>query len=67
VSVAQETGKFCGQGFKMFFLPTPETIGKFHSTVLEVEGLLFNILLFSRFALNEIKAMKRGFRRKRGP
>ena len=49
------------------FLPGPEVIGKLHSTVLEVEGLLFNILLFSRFALNEIKAMKRGFRRKREP
>jgi hypothetical protein len=50
----------------MFLLPTPETIGKFHSTVLEIEGLLFNILLFSRFARNEIKALMRG-RRKRGP
>jgi hypothetical protein len=47
--------------------PGPETISKIHLTILEIEGLLFNVLLFCRFARNEIKALIRGFRRKRSP
>ena len=49
------------------FLPGHEAIGKLQSTVLEVEGLLLNVLLFCRLVRNEIKALTRGFRRKRGP
>ena len=49
------------------FIPDPESISKIHLTVLEVEGLLFNVLLFCRFARNEIKALLRGIRRKRSP
>lgn len=47
------------------WLSGPELVGKIHLTVLEVEGLLFNILLFCRFARNEIKAIFRGGRRNR--
>jgi len=48
------------------FLPSPEAISKIHSTVLEVEGLFFNVLLFCRFARDEIRAIFRGVRLRRG-
>lgn len=35
-------------------LPRPARLSKLHLTVLEVEGILFNILLFCKFALHEI-------------
>jgi hypothetical protein len=46
-------------------LPGPESISKIHTTVLEIEGILFNILLFCKFAVHEIKALTKR-RRKRG-
>jgi hypothetical protein len=45
--------------------PSPESLSKFHLTVLEIEGILFNILLFCKFAVDEIKAITKR-RRKRG-
>jgi hypothetical protein len=35
-------------------VPQPEGLSKLHLTVLEIEGILFNILLFCKFALKEI-------------
>ncbi len=46
--------------------PSPESLSKFHLTVLEIEGILFNILLFSKFAVDEIKAITKRCR-KHGP
>jgi hypothetical protein len=43
----------------------PEFVSKLHLTVLEIEGLLFNILLFSRFCLSEIKTILRNWRPRR--
>jgi hypothetical protein len=48
----------------MIVLPA-EFISKLHLTILEMEGVLFNILLFCRFARDEIKTLTRGLRRKR--
>ena len=42
-----------------------ESIGKIHTIVLEIEGVLFNILLFCKFVVHEIRALTR--RRRRGP
>ncbi len=37
-------------------MPTPEFFSQLHLTILEVEGLLFNVLLFCRFCLAEIRS-----------
>jgi len=42
----------------------PEFFSKLHLTILEVEGLLFNVLLFCRFCLSEIKSILRNWHRK---
>jgi len=60
------TSKLADRKVKMLF-PGPEAISKIHLTILEFEGLLFNVLLFCRFMFHEIKALRRGIRRKRGP
>lgn len=44
---------------------SPESIGKIHTIVLEIEGVIFNILFFCKFAVHEIKAITKR-RRKRG-
>ena len=44
-------------------MPGPEFFSKLHLTVLEIEGLLFNVLLFCRFCRDEIKSLWRSFRR----
>jgi hypothetical protein len=44
-------------------MPGPEFFSKLHLTILEVEGLLFNVLLFCRFCLSEIRAIVRDLRR----
>jgi hypothetical protein len=44
----------------------PEFISRLHLTILEVEGLVFNILLFCRFVLSEIKSIMRHYRPRRG-
>jgi len=41
----------------------PEFFSKLHLTILEVEGLLFNVLLFCRFFLSEIRSIARIIRR----
>jgi hypothetical protein len=46
-------------------LPEPEVLSKLHLTVLEVEGIVFNILLFCKFVLTEILNLLRDFRRRR--
>jgi len=42
----------------------PEFFSKLHLNVLEVEGLLFNVLLFLRFCASEVKSLNRLFRRR---
>jgi hypothetical protein len=44
-------------------MPGPQFFNKLHLTILEVEGLLFNVLLFSRFCLSEIRSILRIVRR----
>jgi hypothetical protein len=44
--------------------PGPELISKIHSTVLEAEGLVLNLLIFCRFVRNEIKDILRHRRRR---
>jgi hypothetical protein len=46
-------------------MPDPEFVSKLHLTVLEIEGLLFNVLLFCRFFLSEIKSILRNWRPRR--
>ncbi len=48
-------------------LPQPEFLSKLHLTVLEIEGIVFNILLFCKFVLNEVIDMIRHFRRRDAP
>jgi hypothetical protein len=49
----------------MMISVSPESIGKVHTIILEIEGILFNILLFCKFAVHEIKALTRRRRRVR--
>ncbi len=42
----------------------PEFFSKLHLNGLEVEGLLFNVLLFLRFCASELKSLSRLFRRR---
>ncbi len=42
----------------------PEFLSKLHPNVLEAEGLLFNVLLFLRFRVSEVKSLVRLFRRR---
>ena len=35
-------------------LPQPEFLSKLHLTILEIEGIVFNIVLFCKFVLTEI-------------
>ena len=44
------------------WLSKPEFFSKLHLSVLEVEGVLFNILLFLRFCATEIKSIIKAFR-----
>jgi hypothetical protein len=44
-------------------MPGPEFFNKLHLTILEVEGLLFNLLLFCRFCLSEVRTIVRTVRR----
>ena len=44
-------------------LPEPESLSKLHLTVLEIEGIVFNILLFLKFVLHEILDMIRNVRK----
>jgi hypothetical protein len=44
-------------------LPQPEFLSKLHLTLLEIEGIVFNVLLFCKFVLSEILEMIRHFRR----
>jgi hypothetical protein len=44
-------------------MPGPEFFSKLHLTILEAEGLLFNVLLFCRFFLSEIRSILRIIRR----
>lgn len=37
----------------------PEFFSKLHLTFLEIEALLFNVLIFCRFCLSEIKSILR--------
>jgi hypothetical protein len=41
----------------------PEFFNKLHLTVLELEGLLFNVLLFCRVCLSEVRSIIRIVRR----
>jgi hypothetical protein len=43
----------------------PEFFSKLHLNVLEVEGLLFNVLLFLRFCASEVKSLARSLRRRK--
>jgi hypothetical protein len=45
------------------WLPQPEFLSKLHLTVLEIEGIIFNILLFCKFALHEVLDMIRHVRK----
>src|SRR5216683_4983919 len=38
-------------------MPDPEFFSKLHLTILEAEGILFNVLIFCRFCLSEIRAI----------
>jgi len=40
----------------------PEFFRKLHLNVLEAEGLLFNVSLFSRFCASEVKSLIKLFR-----
>jgi hypothetical protein len=42
----------------------PEFFSKLHLNVFEAEGLLFNVLLFSRFCASEVKSLCKLFRRR---
>jgi hypothetical protein len=42
-----------------FVVIGPEFFNKLHLTFLEVEGLIFNVLLFLRFCRSEVKALWR--------
>jgi hypothetical protein len=44
-------------------LPQSEFLSKLHLTVLEIEGIVFNILLFFKFVLSEILDIVRHLRR----
>jgi hypothetical protein len=40
-------------------LPQPESLNKLHVSVLEIEGIVFNILLFFEFVLDHVLNMIR--------
>jgi hypothetical protein len=44
-------------------MPGPEFFSKLHLTILEVEGIIFNLLLFCRFCRGEIRSIVRTLRR----
>ncbi len=53
--------EICGAECEL--MPGPEFFSKLHLTILEVEGLLFNVLLFCRFFLSEMRTIVRTIRR----
>jgi hypothetical protein len=47
----------------MIVFPSPEFLSKIHLTVLEIEGIVFNILLFCKFVLQEVRDLSRAIKR----
>jgi hypothetical protein len=45
--------------------PSPECLSKFHVTVLEIEGIVLNILIFCRFVHHEVRSLLKPGRCKR--
>jgi hypothetical protein len=44
------------------FLPGPESITRVDVLVLAVEGVIFNLFLFLRFAIHEIRSLQKLWR-----
>jgi hypothetical protein len=44
------------------FLPGPESITRVDVLILAVEGVIFNLLLFLRFVIHEIRSLQKLWR-----
>ena len=60
-SSSSHSRRVCREG--TMFLYGPESLSRLHLSILEIEGIAFNILLFLKFVVHEIGELIRNIRK----